>query len=57
MDDETKRADKVEFEYRRNKEKLDALQQERDRLVMERDDLRHLREELKLTQFQASTRK
>lgn len=54
--DEIKRADTMEFEARRNKEKSDALQQERDRLITERDDLRHLREELKLTQFQASSR-
>lgn len=50
--EETKRADKAEFENKRLNEKLLTLQREKERLVTERDSLQEVNEELKFTQSQ-----
>ncbi|XP_013415210.1 protein Hook homolog 3 isoform X2 [Lingula anatina] len=47
--EETKRADKAEFEAKRTQEKMASLQREKERLVTERDSLRETNEELSLT--------
>lgn len=52
LSDETKKADKAEFENKKHQEKLNALQRERERLIAERDTLKETNEELRLTQLQ-----
>jgi len=47
--EETKRADKAEFEYKRVTEKLATVTREKERVQTERDSLRELNEELKCT--------
>eukprot|EP00105_Crassostrea_gigas_P024105 XP_011444240.1 PREDICTED: protein Hook homolog 3 isoform X1 [Crassostrea gigas] len=51
MSDETKRADKADFECKRAQEKLAALQREKERIVTERDSLKEMNEEMKCSQF------
>ncbi|PVD23382.1 hypothetical protein C0Q70_16650 [Pomacea canaliculata] len=50
LTDETKRADKWEFECSRLQERLATLQREKERVVAERDSLKELNDELKCTQ-------
>nr|XP_022318582.1 protein Hook homolog 3-like [Crassostrea virginica] len=51
MSDETKRADKADFECKRAQEKLVAVQREKERIVTERDSLKEMNEELKCSQI------
>lgn len=53
LTEETKRADKFEFESKRSTDKIAALQREKERIVTERDSLKEVNEELKCTQLQA----
>ncbi|KAK3753183.1 hypothetical protein RRG08_024457 [Elysia crispata] len=50
--EETKRADKAEFEFKRMQEKTATLQREKERVLMECDSLREMNEEMKCSQFQ-----
>ncbi|GFN95084.1 protein hook homolog [Plakobranchus ocellatus] len=50
--EETKRADKAEFEYKRMQEKVTTLQREKERVLKERDSLRDMNDEMKCSQFQ-----
>lgn len=50
--EETRRADKAEFEAKRMNEKLTSAQQEKTRLIAERDQLKETNEELRCTQIQ-----
>ncbi|MGH0162380.1 UNVERIFIED_CONTAM: hypothetical protein FKN15_051429 [Acipenser sinensis] len=52
LSEESKKADKMEFEYKRLKEKVDSLQKEKDRLRTERDSLKETIEELRCVQAQ-----
>ncbi|XP_048874733.1 protein Hook homolog 3 isoform X2 [Brienomyrus brachyistius] len=52
LSEESKKADKMEFEYKRLKEKVDSLQKEKDRLRTERDSLKDTIEELRCIQAQ-----
>uniref|UniRef100_A0A8C5LMZ1 Protein Hook homolog 3 n=1 Tax=Leptobrachium leishanense TaxID=445787 RepID=A0A8C5LMZ1_9ANUR len=52
LSEESKKADKLDFEYKRLKEKIDSLQKEKDRLRSERDSLKETIEELKCVQAQ-----
>ncbi|XP_063311422.1 protein Hook homolog 3 [Pelobates fuscus] len=52
LSEESKKADKLEFEYKRLKEKIDSLQKEKDRLRTERDSLKETIEELRCVQAQ-----
>ncbi|XP_018112330.1 protein Hook homolog 3-like isoform X2 [Xenopus laevis] len=52
LSEESKKADKLEFEYKRLKEKIDSLQKEKDRLRSERDSLKETIEELRCVQAQ-----
>ncbi|KAL1273518.1 hypothetical protein QQF64_026332, partial [Cirrhinus molitorella] len=54
LSEESKKADKMEFEYKRVKEKVDSLQKEKDRLRTERDSLKETIEELKCVKAQES---
>ncbi|KAK3601489.1 hypothetical protein CHS0354_027635 [Potamilus streckersoni] len=51
LTEETKRADKAEFEAKRSTEKMATLQREKERVAAERDSLKEVNEELKCTQF------
>ncbi|XP_061887140.1 protein Hook homolog 3 isoform X2 [Entelurus aequoreus] len=53
LSEESKKADKNEFEYKRVKEKVDSLQKEKDRMRTERDSLKETIEELHCVQAQA----
>ncbi|XP_061732679.1 protein Hook homolog 3 isoform X3 [Nerophis ophidion] len=53
LSEESKKADKNEFEYKRVKEKVEALQKEKDRMRTERDSLKETIEELHCVQAQA----
>ncbi|KAG7281825.1 hypothetical protein CRUP_030335 [Coryphaenoides rupestris] len=46
LSDESKKSDKMEFEYKRLKEKVDSLQKEKDHMGMERDSLKETIDEL-----------
>ncbi|XP_072898717.1 protein Hook homolog 3 isoform X2 [Hemitrygon akajei] len=50
LSEESKKADKMEFEYKRLKEKVDTLQKEKERLRTERDSLKETIEELRCVQ-------
>uniref|UniRef100_A0A7M4F9K6 Hook microtubule tethering protein 3 n=1 Tax=Crocodylus porosus TaxID=8502 RepID=A0A7M4F9K6_CROPO len=52
LSEESKKADKLEFEYKLLKEKVDSLQKEKDRLRTERDSLKETIEELRCVQAQ-----
>ncbi|KAK5878748.1 protein Hook homolog 3 isoform X2 [Gymnodraco acuticeps] len=52
LSEESKKADKMEFEYKRVKEKTDSLQKEKDRMRTERDSLKETIEELHCVQAQ-----
>ncbi|KAM4054066.1 protein Hook homolog 3 isoform 1-T1 [Anomaloglossus baeobatrachus] len=52
LSEESKKADKLDFEYKRLKEKIDSLQKEKDRLRSERDSLKETIEELRCVQAQ-----
>nr|XP_033772758.1 protein Hook homolog 3 isoform X2 [Geotrypetes seraphini] len=52
LSEESKKADRLEFEYKRLKEKVDSLQKEKDRLRTERDSLKETIEELRCVQAQ-----
>ncbi|GBM65833.1 Protein Hook [Araneus ventricosus] len=52
LSEETKRADKAEFEHKRALEKLTSVQQERERLVIECNSLKESLEELRCMQLQ-----
>ncbi|XP_053321730.1 protein Hook homolog 3 isoform X1 [Spea bombifrons] len=52
LSEESKKADKLDFEYKRLKEKIDSLQKEKDRLRTERDSLKETIEELRCVQAQ-----
>ncbi|XP_008590197.1 PREDICTED: protein Hook homolog 3-like [Galeopterus variegatus] len=52
LSEEAKKADKLDFEYKRLKEKVDSLQKEKDRLRAERDSLKETIEELRCVQAQ-----
>lgn len=54
LSEESKKADKMEFEYKRMKEKVDSLQKEKDRMRTERDSLKETIEELKCVKAQES---
>ncbi|XP_068129586.1 protein Hook homolog 2 [Hyperolius riggenbachi] len=51
---ESLRAEKWQFEFQTLKEKYDALQKERERLLLERDSLRETNEELRCSHLQQS---
>ncbi|PNF37389.1 Hook-like protein 3 [Cryptotermes secundus] len=51
LSEETKRADKNDFECKNMQEKLSAIQREKERLIIERDSLKETNEELKCSQF------
>lgn len=53
LTEETKRADKFEFESKRATDKIAALQREKERIITERDSLKEVNEELRCTQLQA----
>ncbi|KAG8454885.1 hypothetical protein GDO86_001201 [Hymenochirus boettgeri] len=55
LSEESKKADKLDFEYKRLKEKIDSLQKEKDRLRSERDSLKETIEELRCVQAQELT--
>ncbi|XP_008847481.1 protein Hook homolog 3, partial [Nannospalax galili] len=52
LSEESKKADKLDFEYKWLKEKVDGLQKEKDRLRTERDSLKETIEELRCVQAQ-----
>ncbi|NXX11890.1 HOOK3 protein, partial [Podargus strigoides] len=52
LSEESKKADKLDYECKRLKEKVDSLQKEKDRLRTERDSLKETIEELKCVQAQ-----
>ncbi|XP_069127500.1 protein Hook homolog 3-like isoform X2 [Argopecten irradians] len=52
LTEETKRADKADFEAKRAQDKMSTLQREKERMAEERDSLREMNEEMKLTQLQ-----
>ncbi|XP_056146315.1 protein Hook homolog 3 isoform X2 [Lampris incognitus] len=52
VSEESKKADKMEFEYKRLKEKVESLQKEKDRMRTERDSLKETIEELHCVQAQ-----
>ncbi|XP_058238808.1 protein Hook homolog 3 isoform X2 [Hemibagrus wyckioides] len=52
LSEESKKADKMEFESKRLKEKVDSLQKEKDRMRTERDSLKETIEELRCVQAQ-----
>ncbi|KAM9821118.1 protein Hook homolog 3 isoform 1-T1 [Neosynchiropus ocellatus] len=52
LSEESKKADKMEFEYKRVKEKVESLQKEKDRMRTERDSLKETIEELHCVQAQ-----
>ncbi|XP_039615628.1 protein Hook homolog 3 isoform X3 [Polypterus senegalus] len=52
LSEESKKSDKMEFEYKRLKEKVDSLQKEKDRLRTERESLKETIEELRCVQAQ-----
>ncbi|XP_059405295.1 protein Hook homolog 3 isoform X4 [Carassius carassius] len=54
LSEESKKADKMEFEYKRVKEKVDSLQKEKDRLRTERDSLKETNDELRCVKAQES---
>uniref|UniRef100_A0A9J8AZY9 Hook microtubule tethering protein 3 n=1 Tax=Cyprinus carpio carpio TaxID=630221 RepID=A0A9J8AZY9_CYPCA len=54
LSEESKKADRMEFEYKRVKEKVDSLQKEKDRLRTERDSLKETIEELRCVKAQES---
>ncbi|KAK3090840.1 hypothetical protein FSP39_015087 [Pinctada imbricata] len=53
LTDETKRADKAEFESKRATDKMSTLQREKERIVAERDSLKEMNEEMKCSQLQS----
>lgn len=53
MSEETKRADKAEFESKRANEKLTSVLQEKERLIIERDSLKESLEELRFMQLKS----
>lgn len=54
LDEEINKSDKLQFEGKKMEAKLNAVQRERDRLIIERDALKENNEELKCTQLQAA---
>lgn len=54
LTEESRRADRLEFEHKRLQERSDALTKEKERAVAERDALRETNEELCCTQIQQS---
>lgn len=54
LDEEINKSDKLELETKKMDAKLNAVQRERDRLIIERDALKETNEELKCTQLQAA---
>ncbi|KAJ8306098.1 hypothetical protein KUTeg_016643 [Tegillarca granosa] len=52
ISEETKRADKADFECKRSQEKMTTIQREKERICLERDTLREMNEELKCTQLE-----
>ncbi|KAI7812950.1 putative protein Hook-like protein 3-like [Triplophysa rosa] len=54
LSEESKKGDKMEFEYKRVKEKVDSLQKDKDRMRTERDSLKETIEELKCVKAQES---
>ncbi|ESO94445.1 hypothetical protein LOTGIDRAFT_118217, partial [Lottia gigantea] len=50
LSDETKRADKIDFELKKSQEKMTILQREKERIIAERDSLTEMNEELKCMQ-------
>uniref|UniRef100_A0A8C7S7M3 Hook microtubule tethering protein 3 n=1 Tax=Oncorhynchus mykiss TaxID=8022 RepID=A0A8C7S7M3_ONCMY len=52
LSEESKKTDKMEFEYKRLKEKVDSLQKEKDRMRSERDSLKETIEELRFVEAQ-----
>uniref|UniRef100_A0A8C5UIA4 Hook microtubule tethering protein 3 n=1 Tax=Malurus cyaneus samueli TaxID=2593467 RepID=A0A8C5UIA4_9PASS len=51
LSEESKKADKLDYECKRLKEKVDSLQKEKDRLRTERDSLKETIEELRCVQW------
>lgn len=54
FNEETKRADKSDFENKKLQEKVTSLQREKEKLIIERDSLKETNEELKCCQLQQS---
>ncbi|XP_039206938.1 protein Hook homolog 3 isoform X3 [Crotalus tigris] len=52
LSEESKKADKLEFEYKMLKEKVDSFQKEKDRLRTERDSLKETIEEIRCIKAQ-----
>ncbi|XP_071207601.1 protein Hook homolog 3-like isoform X2 [Salvelinus alpinus] len=52
LSEESKKTDKMEFEYKRLKEKVDSLQKEKERMRSERDSLKETIEELRFVEAQ-----
>lgn len=56
LNEESKKADKAEFENKKLQEKLQSLQREKERLIIERDSLKEVNEELRCSQLQMDNR-
>ncbi|KAK9509036.1 hypothetical protein O3M35_006448 [Rhynocoris fuscipes] len=54
LSDETKRADRLQYELKTCQDKLSAANREKERLLIERDSLREANEEMKCAQLQAT---
>ncbi|KAL0133742.1 hypothetical protein PUN28_001009 [Cardiocondyla obscurior] len=54
LDEQNNKYDRLEFESKKMEAKLSAVQREKDRLIMERDDLKEMIEELKCDKLQAA---
>ncbi|XP_071442587.1 protein Hook homolog 3-like [Hetaerina americana] len=56
LSEESKKADKAEFENKKLQEKLQYLSREKERLIIERDSLKEANEELRCAQLQMANR-
>lgn len=54
LTEETKRADRLQYELKTSQDKLSAAIREKERLLIERDSLREANEEMKCAQLQAT---
>ncbi|XP_018525657.1 LOW QUALITY PROTEIN: protein Hook homolog 1 [Lates calcarifer] len=52
LSEETRRADNLDFEMKKLEEKHEAVMKERERIIIERDSLKEINEELRCTQAQ-----
>ncbi|KAG5332467.1 HOOK protein, partial [Acromyrmex charruanus] len=54
LDEKSNKCDRLEFDCKKMEAKLGAVERERDRLIVERDTLKEMNEELKCMQLQAT---